>query len=288
MHAAPGLLAVVGSVCLTLALVLAWCLAGVRSSSLVKRCFPGYSYLLKAHLDYLMMAGLLYVFFLLFEQLRLAPPPVVIAAMSLGSLTNPAGFLALALKPDLQQRPATPFGALMAASFAVTTVGYGGAAWCVARAVFPLTQELIGESSVPYLIGIVLSAGVFLLARLVGLDRDRAFYPTVMMVIAAYYVLFAAMSSSTTAILVESAAALAFIVAAIAGFRSSLWIVAVALAAHGVFDAVHGSLVQNPGVPAWWPAFCLAYDVGAAVGLAFILQSRARPGSGMSSLRREV
>ena len=139
MHAGPGLLAAVGSVCLTLALLLAWCLAGARSSSFVKRCFPSYPYLLKAHLDFLMMAGLLYVFFLLFGQLRLAPPPAVVAAMSLGSLTNPAGFVALALKPDLPQRPATPFGALMVASFTLTTFGYGGAAWCVARAVVGAT-----------------------------------------------------------------------------------------------------------------------------------------------------
>lgn len=135
MHAAPGMLAVVGSACLALALVLAWCLAGVRASSFVKRCFPSYPYLLKAHLDFLMMAGLLYLFFLLFEHLRLAPPSLVVAAMSVGSLTNPAGFVALALKPDLPQRPTSPFGALMVLSFAVSTVGYGGAAWCVARAV---------------------------------------------------------------------------------------------------------------------------------------------------------
>ena len=48
----------------------------------------------------------------------------------------------------------------------------------------------------PYVIGIVLSAVVAVFARYVGLDRDRAFYPTVMIVIACYYVLFAAMSGS--------------------------------------------------------------------------------------------
>ena len=37
----------------------------------------------------------------------------------------------------------------------------------------------------PYVIGIVLSAGVAVFARVVGFDRDRAFYPTVMIVIAA-------------------------------------------------------------------------------------------------------
>ena len=39
----------------------------------------------------------------------------------------------------------------------------------------------------PYVIGIVLSLGVALLARGVGFDRDRAFYPTVLIVIASYY-----------------------------------------------------------------------------------------------------
>jgi hypothetical protein len=130
-----GLLAVVGSLCLMLALVLAWCLAGVRASRFVKKCFPNPQYLLKAHLDFLMMTGLLFVVFLLFEHLRLTPPAAVVAAMSVGSLGNPSGFLALAIRPNLPQRPATPFGALMLLSFTATTVGYGGAAWLVAHAI---------------------------------------------------------------------------------------------------------------------------------------------------------
>ncbi len=135
MHAETGLLAVVGSLCMMLALVLAWALAGVRSSRLVKRSFPNPQYLLKAHLDFLMMTGLLFVFFLLFEHLRLTPPIAIVVAMSLGSVGNPSGFLALAIRPDLPQKPATPFGALMVLSFTATTVGYGGAAWYVAYAV---------------------------------------------------------------------------------------------------------------------------------------------------------
>jgi hypothetical protein len=135
MPAQTGILAVVGSVCMTLALVLAWCLAGVRSSRVVKACFPNPQYLLKAHLDFLMMTGLLFVFFLVFEQLRLTPPMTIVVAMSIGSMGNPSGFLALALKPDLPQKPTTPFGALMVLSFTATTVGYGGAAWYVAHAV---------------------------------------------------------------------------------------------------------------------------------------------------------
>ena len=131
----PAMLVVVGSCCMTLALILAWGLAGVRSSSVMKRWIPNYQNLLKSHIDFLMMTGLLFVFFLLFMHFRLTPPAFIVVAMSVGSLGNPLGFLALAIKPDLSQRPASPFGAIMAGCFTLTTIGYGGAAWTVARAV---------------------------------------------------------------------------------------------------------------------------------------------------------
>jgi hypothetical protein len=125
----------------------------------------------------------------------------------------------------------------------------------------------------PYVIGIVLSVGVAVFARVVGFDRDRAFYPTVVIVVASYYVLFAAMSGSVQTVVVESVVTVLFAVAAVAGFKSSMWIVAAALAGHGVFDAVHGSVIENAGVPAWWPAWCLSYDVGAAVCLGWLVRS---------------
>jgi hypothetical protein len=126
----------------------------------------------------------------------------------------------------------------------------------------------------PYVIGIVLSVGVALFARTVGFDRDRAFYPTVTIVIASYYVLFAAMTGSVQTVLAESVVMSVFAAAAVAGFKSITWIVVAALAGHGVFDAVHGRVLENPGVPSWWPAWCLAYDVGAAAVLAWLLRRR--------------
>jgi len=129
---------------------------------------------------------------------------------------------------------------------------------------------------VPYVIGIVLSVGVALFARRVGLDRDRAFYPTVLMVIASYYVLFAVMSESVHTLLLESAVMTVFVIAAVVGFNSSAWIVVAGLAGHGIFDAFHGKVVENSGVPAWWPAFCLAYDLGAAGSLAWLITRQPR------------
>jgi general stress protein CsbA len=123
----------------------------------------------------------------------------------------------------------------------------------------------------PFVIGIVASAGIAVFARKVGLDRDGAFYPTVMIVIALYYVLFAVMTGSMQTVLAESVMVL-FAAAAVAGFKSSAWLVAAALAGHGAFDAIHGYVIDNPGVPMWWPAWCFAYDVGAAAGLAWLLR----------------
>src|SRR5689334_3718291 len=78
MHNYSGVLAVVGSLCLTITLVLAWCLVGVRSSAFMKKVFPGYQQLLKAHMDYLLMTGLLMMFYLLFANLRVSVSPAIL------------------------------------------------------------------------------------------------------------------------------------------------------------------------------------------------------------------
>ena len=124
-----------------------------------------------------------------------------------------------------------------------------------------------------YLVGVMLALAVGGLATAVGLDRDRAFYPTVLIVIASYYALFAVVADSTQALVVEAVVATAFLAVAIAGFRSSLWLVVAALAAHGILDIFHGQVIANPGVPTWWPAFCLAYD-GVAAGYLTVLLLR--------------
>lgn len=127
------------------------------------------------------------------------------------------------------------------------------------------------------LVGGLLAFAVGLMATAVGLDRDRAFYPTVTIVIASYYALFAVMGASTHALLLESLVGLVFLVVAVSGFRSSLWVVVVALAGHGTLDLVHDRVISNPGVPIWWPAFCLAYDLAAAGYLAWSLMAGRVP-----------
>jgi hypothetical protein len=126
-----------------------------------------------------------------------------------------------------------------------------------------------------YLIGVALAVAVCRFATLVGFDRDRVFYPTLVPVVASYYILFAVMGGSTPALAWESVIAGAFFALGVAGFKTNLWLTVAALAGHGVFDFFHHRLIRNPGVPMWWPGFCLAFDVPAGAFLAILLIRRS-------------
>jgi len=136
---------------------------------------------------------------------------------------------------------------------------------------------------VEYLIGVGLAVAVCAFATLTGFDRDRVFYPTVVAVNATYYILFAVMGNSTRALALESLVAAAFFALAVAGFKKSLWLIVAGLAGHGVFDFFHHLLIHNPGLPVWWPGFCLSFDVLAGAVLAMLLLRR----SGFASTRSD-
>ncbi len=128
-----------------------------------------------------------------------------------------------------------------------------------------------------YVIGVVLALAICGAATIVGFDRDRAFYPIVTIVIASYYGLFAVMGGSTEALIHESLGIAVFFVLAVAGFKRNLWIVVIALFAHGVFDFIHRGVIADPSVPAWWPSFCLAFDAVSAAYLAVLLKTASVP-----------
>ena len=127
------------------------------------------------------------------------------------------------------------------------------------------------------IIGAVLAGCVLLSAMLIGFDRQRAFYPTVMIVIASYCGLFAVLGGSQLALTLEGSALSVFVLVAIFGFRTNLWWVVAALVAHGVFDLVHARLIEDPGVPLWWPGFCLTFGVVAGAYLTGLLRARRLP-----------
>jgi hypothetical protein len=75
---------------------------------------------------------------------------------------------------------------------------------------------------VEYLIGLILGLAVAGSAAVIGFDRERAFYPTVLIVIASYYVLFAAMGASRHTLIIEIVVAGGFLLVAVIGFRKLL------------------------------------------------------------------
>ena len=119
-----------------------------------------------------------------------------------------------------------------------------------------------------YAIGIGLALLAGLLMSWTGMDRDKAAYAVILVVIASLYELFAVMGASTAALTMELFPTTIFIGLAVWGFRHSLWWLVAGLVGHGVYDALHPAMFINPGVPEWWPMFCLSYDVTAGLYLA--------------------
>lgn len=136
-----------------------------------------------------------------------------------------------------------------------------------------------------YVIGAAGAFAVSIGAAAIELDRDRAFYPTVLIVVASYYGLFAVMAGATPAFIAEAAVLAIFAVCAVAGFKTSLWLVAGALMAHGALDLFHGHVISNPGVPGWWPGFCASYDLVAGSYLASRLWRRGVGGAFSAAIR---
>jgi hypothetical protein len=138
-----------------------------------------------------------------------------------------------------------------------------------------------------YFFGITLAIAVGAFTTVSGFDRDRSVYPLILVVIASYYVLFAVMAGSS-ALAWEAGALVAFALTATIGFRTNLWIVVVALVGHGVLDWYHDQLIDNAGVPAWWPIFCLSFDAAAGAYLAWRLLSRKIKATNPSSFGRRI
>ena len=112
------------------------------------------------------------------------------------------------------------------------------------------------------------------LAKFTRFDEDRSFYPTVLVIIASYYVLFAVLGGSSHALVWELVIAVVFSTVAIIGALFSPTLVGIGIITHGLFDLVHDVIIENPGVPTWWPTFCGSLDV--LLGLWVIALTRSQ------------
>lgn len=127
-----------------------------------------------------------------------------------------------------------------------------------------------------YLIGLTLALAFCAAAAVLGMDRERVFYPAVVMSVASYYLAFAVVDGSAEVMLSEVSIAAVFLVGAVLGFKRNPWIAVLALGGHGVMDTFHHHLVHNSGVHLSWPGFCAAFDLAAAFLVALLMQARPR------------
>jgi hypothetical protein len=132
----------VAGLCLLIALAIAWVLGitlffpdGALAARLVER-----NDVIRAHVDYLLMAQFLLIFFLGFRQYAIDPPYWLIAAGCFGAFFNPLAFLIRGLTPKVATpipvEPHFPLQAML--SFSLTTIGFLGASALIAQAAWKM------------------------------------------------------------------------------------------------------------------------------------------------------
>ena len=125
------------------------------------------------------------------------------------------------------------------------------------------------------IIGVAIGLMTAIIGRTLKFDQDASFYPVILIVIAFYYVLFSVMSGETNIVIYELSIALAFTITAIIGSKISIYIIAVGLIFHGIFDVFHDFILLNEGVPSWWPGFCAAVDIVLGILVIYFAFNRS-------------
>ncbi len=132
MEVEISLLPVTGCICLLVSIFEGWIMALIRYLKIkpLIKIFPGYRYLVRSHIDYVMMSILLFVIYLTLLALEVSISKLAISALIVGALYNPSGFILQAINPEIAEGNSKliKFGTL--AGFIPTT--YGFCAVCLA------------------------------------------------------------------------------------------------------------------------------------------------------------
>jgi hypothetical protein len=123
-----------GALCLSMALIEAWLLVALLASpgGALHRLLPNRADLVRSHIDYLMMALFLFVFYGLCRLVGAAPAGWLIAAACIGAFFNPFAFLVHAMRPDFKDAPPPVFFSALMGSCVATTAGFAATAWTIA------------------------------------------------------------------------------------------------------------------------------------------------------------
>lgn len=97
------LLPLAAAICLLSALIQGWILTMDRylKISSIKKYFPNYRDLVRSHIDFLMMAALIFSLYLVIIALGIVLPAFVLWLILIGALYNPFGFFIQAIFPGI-------------------------------------------------------------------------------------------------------------------------------------------------------------------------------------------
>lgn len=123
---------------------------------------------------------------------------------------------------------------------------------------------------IAFSVGVALAIVLAVAGRATKFDRDRSFFATILIVIATYYVLFSFISFEAMAI--EIVIASVFSIIALVGALRWPLLLGAGIFLHGVFDLIHVQLIDNSGVPVWWPSFCAGVDVVLGIWVIYLVQ----------------
>jgi hypothetical protein len=120
------LLLIWGASLVLLSIAIGWVIIARKYLSLkiFERLFRDDKNLVKAHIDYVMMALVLFAFFFIGINL---PQPLIWLACA-GAFADPALFIFLSTKPNVNKKVGSLFSVVSATVFLITTIGIGGSA----------------------------------------------------------------------------------------------------------------------------------------------------------------
>lgn len=111
-----------GFILILIALLFSWILVFYRYILKVDEKKVKTEYILKAHIDFLLMGILLIVFSFLGGKVS----PYLILCTCIGTIMNPTMFVVMAFNPTVDKSPTSIFGLTTTVSYVFTTVGVAG------------------------------------------------------------------------------------------------------------------------------------------------------------------
>lgn len=125
--------------------------------------------------------------------------------------------------------------------------------------------------------GAASAAAGMVIARRAGVERQM--YPGLLALLPCFYAAFASASGHHHISRLELAFGAPWIAVGLTclvlELRRTAQILGVMWVLHAVFDLTHHLLVDNPGLPSWYPLWCAVVDVGVGACLLWFLPALA-------------